>query len=291
MDCKVTEAGDVLTITPPYDRLDIIIPEDIADEVGRIYGYDRVPSVLPPKLTETIPVDKVFYYAEKVKNILIEQGYSEVMLYSLVPKGAFQIAYPLASDKAALREAITPKLTESVTLNTRNKDLLELNTIKLFEIGKVFPKTGEQTSLAMTGKTDILEKALGVKIPSSEVNFDDLIKDLPDPKDISDLNFKPLPRDLRYKPFSLYPFASRDIAVFVPRATAEKTVKDLIVSKAGKYLLKIRLFDTFPKGEEVSYAYRLVFQSYEKTLEESEINGAMTAVTEALNAQSEWKVR
>ncbi len=322
MNCVVTESSGVLTITPPTDRLDMIIPEDIVDEVGRIYGYDKVTSVLPPKLSEEVLIDKTFYYAEKVKNILSERGFSEVLLYSLVPKGVFEIAYPLASDKAALRESIAPKLSDSLLMNTRNADFLELDEIKIFEIGKVFKKGGECTSLCFGVSVfrkkkssaegialealRAIEADLGVTMaikpqltPAGaivEIDFDELIASLSQPKDIKDLNFKILSPHIRYKAFSVYPFASRDVAVFVPSNVSEKTVSDLIKSVAGEYCIKMRLFDVFKKKDEsgvekISYAFRLIFQSYEKTLEESEINAAMDAVTATLNQQEGWKVR
>lgn len=328
MNCKVAEQGGRVTVTPPHDRLDLIIPEDIADEVGRMYGYDKLVSVLPPKLTTEFPTNKAFFYGEKVKNLLIEKGFSETLLYTLVPKGFYEIAYPLASDKAALRESSRPKLIDALILNTRNADILELDKVCIFEIGKIFPKTGEHTSLSL-GATIVvkkkgitaeslvrdavitLEKTLGVSITEKiqttnnnqnittatiEIDFDALIHTLPEQDSISELNFKALPPETTYKAFSPYPFSSRDVAVFVPTQIPESHIAQLITTHAGKYLVRMRLFDVFNKKDEAgvektSYAYRLVFQSFEKTLEESEINTAMTNITNTLNAQEGWKVR
>src|SRR5712692_4838739 len=47
LEFSVKPTADGLLATPPAFRLDCSIPEDVAEEVGRIYGYDRVPSTLP----------------------------------------------------------------------------------------------------------------------------------------------------------------------------------------------------------------------------------------------------
>ncbi len=318
MHCHVTEDAGQLVITPPLNRLDLKIPEDIADEIGRIYGYEKLPSVLPPNIKDNITIDKTFYYAEKVKSLLVEKGFSETLLYTLVPKGTFEIAYPLASDKAALRERIVPKLQEALIMNSRNADLLELEAVKIFEIGKVFPSSGEKLALSIgvsvirkkkgfTAESVLkeaiahIEKELQITIAQKvevgefgaciEIDFGELVSGLPEAHPITELHFAILPKDKKYELFSPYPFASRDVAVFVPKGHEEAEVSKVIEKHAGKYLLKMKLFDVFHKEESTSYAFRLIFQSPKKTLEEGEINGAMEDITNALNGKKGWSVR
>ena len=66
----------------------------------------------------------------RASTILVGLGFSETLLYTLVPKGSFEVSYPLASDKSALREAIAPKLKESLAMNARNAELLGLETVR-----------------------------------------------------------------------------------------------------------------------------------------------------------------
>jgi len=58
-------------------------------------------------------------------------------------------------------------------------------------------------------------------------------------------------------------------------------------------VVRFSRFDKFQKpGEDrVSYAYRLVFQSFDRTLTDDEVNGIMEKVTAALNANEGWEVR
>ena len=309
LGCEVlaveSESG-ILHIIPPYERLDLIIPEDIADEVGRIRGYENLFGVLPPSIAIT-PVDKTFYYAEKTKNTLIELGFSEVMLYSLVAKGSHEILKPLADDKKFLRESIVEQMAGALTRNAVNADLLGLDDIKLFEIGKVFTKDAEKTVLTLGVKktkkkkgetadtilTEVLTK-LGINAQPKEgiieIDFDAHIASLPEPTAISDLNFTALPADLRYKAFSVYPYMTRDIAVFVPDTVQSDEVLATLTTNAGDLLVRHALFDTFQKDGKISYAFRLVFQSHERTLTDDEINLVMNTITAKI-AEKSWEVR
>ncbi|MFA6297052.1 MAG: phenylalanine--tRNA ligase subunit beta [Candidatus Paceibacterota bacterium] len=306
LGCEISSDDSNLVVTPPLARLDLKIPEDFADEVGRIRGYENLPSVLPPDIGPT-PVDKTFYYSEKIKNNLISLGFSEVLLYSLVDKGSFEILKPLAEDKGKLRENIAPKMIESLQKNAVNADLLGLDDIKLFEIGKVFPADGEKTVLCLgvrktkkkKGETadTVLKEMLTklgieaeIKEGIAEIDFDTFISQFPEPKNISDLNFKILSTDLKYKPFSIYPFMVRDIAVFVPESVKPEEVLDIITTNATDLLVRHTLFDTFQKDGKISYAFRLIFQSYECTLTDDEINTVMNAVSSKMT-EKDWEVR
>lgn len=323
-DCVAEESGDTLTVTPPLDRLDLKIPEDFVDEVARVRGYETLVNVLPPALPANtaaqIRDDKTFFWSEKVKNTLVNLGFSEALLYSLVSTGFYEITYPLANDKSCLRESIVQKMKEVLAINVLNADLLGLDIIKMFEIGKVFLKEGEKTVLCIGVKNikkskkkepEILketlaeiEKIIGTKIDAKidpkiadniiEIDFDLLTKTLATGS-ILDLNFQALPRDQKYHPFSPYPFIVRDIAVFVPDTVIGDGVWKAIkqgMQEAGATDLLVRdsLFDVFKKDGKVSYAYRLVFQSYEKTLTDEEVNKIMEKIYAEVKERG-WEVR
>lgn len=316
--CRVETGGGDITITPPLERLDLIIPEDVADEVARIYGYDKLEGKLPAPLPEMLLPEKTFYYSEKIKNSLVERGYSEVILYSLVSKGAYEISYPLAEDKSALRENLSANLKNSLLSNGRNSDLLFLETVKLFEIGKIFPKAGEKTAFAI-GVSQVKKKK-GVKsedilkadiellrkdfnIPADykiqtgefgavcEFDLDEIIDKLPVQGNLVDLKFAPLPKDRKYRKFSLYPFAVRDIAFFVNGAVSEKDAENIIVENAGPLCIQVRLFDVFEKEGRKSFAFRLIFQSEERTLVDEEIVAAMADVEKVLKEKFGAEIR
>ena len=88
----------------------------------------------------------------------------------------------------------------------------------------------------------------------------------------------------------------RDIAVFTPEGTKAEDVFLVIQKEVGELMIKNRLFDVFTKTLEegikkTSYAYRLIFQSYDRTLTDEEVNSIMKKITEKMNNNSGWQVR
>lgn len=94
-----------------------------------------------------------------------------------------------------------------------------------------------------------------------------------------------------FKMWSLYPFISRDIALWVPEDVAKNKVEKVIKGNAGDLVIRgPELFDEFKKDGKVSYAFRIIFQSYERTLTDSEVNEQMGRVKEAVEKEG-WTVR
>ena len=87
LDFAHAQEGDTYTIHPPFERLDLNIPEDLVEEVGRIIGYDKIPAVELPALPGKPLVNKHFYAAEKTREELIARGYSEVFTSVFADRG------------------------------------------------------------------------------------------------------------------------------------------------------------------------------------------------------------
>jgi len=357
-------------LTIPFNRLDLTIADDIVEEVGRIYGYEHVVGVLPPKPEGNIRVLPIYYLSEKIKNILTAHGFSEVSLYSLVAKGEIETAKPLARDKAFARATLIDGMLTCVEKNVLNADLLGLESVKIFEIGHVFSIAGESIRLSLgaaqvkkikgvNGKKlvgeaiEILCKELGLSseqfgkclcpaisshegntkqskpandqmlekgpITVCEIDLNELSKvyEIPASASYDDLGFGTASTNI-YQKISSYPFIVRDVAVFVPEsvtagevwATIEGGMVIVKVSASGEpassdsntdtnatnsedvrvLLARHALFDTFKKEGKVSYAYRMVFQSMERTLTDNETNKIMTSIYASLKGKG-WEVR
>ena len=96
----------------------------------------------------------------------------------------------------------------------------------------------------------------------------------------------------KFKMWSLFPFIARDIAVWVPDTVESNQVHKVIKDNAGGIVVRgPELFDEFKKGDKVSYAFRLVFQSYDRTLTDAEINEIMTKITNKIKENKAWQVR
>ena len=143
-------AGDSFTVTSPFERPDLAIAEDLIEEIGRIYGYEHVPSIK----IEPIPlreVNKRFYYAEAVRDALVAQGFSEIFTSSFRDVDVVKLKNALASDKGYLRseQGIVANMTEALAKNAPMADLFGSDQIRIFEIGKVFDAEGEHDVLVI----------------------------------------------------------------------------------------------------------------------------------------------
>ena len=106
--------------------------------------------------------------------------------------------------------------------------------------------------------------------------------------------------------WSLFPFISRDIAVWVPARHTDAShaggkekrdqekLKKLLLKNSTKILMKEPyLFDSFtnPKDGRTSYAFRLIFQSSDRTLTDAEINKIMEKINKKIKESKDWEVR
>lgn len=305
---RVTLRDGGWEVVAPFERTDITIPEDVIAEIGRVHGYDHVAAVVP----EHVPLQEInvrHYYSERIRTLLTEAGYSEVITSSFRNKDVIRLANALASDKGCLRSALRKNIVEALDRNAPFKDLLGIPHTALFEIGTVFnvlpggeKGIEEHVSLAIgvrmkqqgyTPKDDaalgaiatMLETALGVPLHAHieggvlECDLSSLIARLPVPE-----VYEPFPgaSHVTYKPFSTYPFVSRDIALWAGEEVAASDVETMIRACAGDLLVRVTLFDTFAKDGRVSYGFRLIFQSYERTLTDAEVGDIMHTITGAL---------
>ena len=314
----------------PFERIDVRIKEDLAEEIGRIYGYDLIKGSLP-EISKDKVVNKNFYYEQLVRKNLSDLGFSEVYTYSFTDSGEVAVANPLASDKGFLRTNLSDAMKKSLELNLRNIDLLGLKQIKIFELGRIFKKDqegNEHTSLCIGVASpkggnksvddikkigeSVLEKlgsskGVSFEINDSadvlEINFDKLVENLPGIDSfIGGEVYPSITSDdsVKYKQISAYPFMVRDIAVFVPGDQSkekETLVLEVIKKDATELAVRIGLFDVFTKtfkdpGEvKTSYAFRLIFQSDSRTLTDEEVNAIMQKISSAMQTNAGWQVR
>ena len=322
LDFTVSEDDEKITVSPPPDRLDINIKEDLIREVGRVIGYSKIKGCLPDRPTDKVPmIDKSFALTSKIKEILIKTGFSEIYSYTFAPTGDVAIAKPLSADKAFLRTDLTSNLKEKLEQNLKNT-LFDHELIKLFEIGSVFPADSEDLRLAV-GFSQVAIKgfkpdelyhqvmadlATGLAIEPAELektkqnsvvgnNFRVIEFSLSQLNNIRQSWPKAnlsawSKKEIKYQPFSIFPSIKRDIALFVPPSVTADDIISVIKQNAGPLLVSGPiLFDRFDKGDKISYAFRIVFQSFDRTLSDDEANQEMIKITVALEKNPTWEVR
>jgi len=272
-------SGDQVSLAVPPWRNDIVHVYDIADEIGRYLGYDSVVPVLP-QLSGHVSHDKEFQAIVAKKQELIAQGYHEVMTYSLTKKGDYQVAKG-PKGKDFLRTSLLDGMRVAYAVNKQNEELLPNATAKIFEIGKVFPKTGEELHIAWIDAKGEHEEVLSTEHSSS---FQEEVAG-------GRRSFEEGGIAQRFHMWSEYPFITRDVAVWLPKGTMPEELITLILAEASSLLAKKpRLFDTFSKDERTSVAVRLVFQSFDRTLTNEEVDAIMTTIY-AKVVEKGWEVR
>ena len=282
-------------ITIPPMRLDLAIEEDMAEEIGRILGYDKVKEKIPHMSDMWKPKQNEIY--SKIlfaRNKLLNDGYSEVMNTSFSNKGEVSVLAS-ASDKNFLRVNLTDGLKENLKLNQLNAPLLGLSEIKIFEIGTVWCPD-EEMHVAFGDKKGIKEMTLdqfvSEKSSSEEYGYFSAEKFLVLEPSPSQASSKEIFHTQKFKMWSLFPFIARDIAVWVPDIVESNQVHKIIKENAGDMAVRgPELFDEFKKGNQISYAFRLVFQSFERTLTDVEINEVMTQISNKIKDNNSWQVR
>jgi phenylalanyl-tRNA synthetase beta chain len=274
--------GEGYSVIAPVERRDITIAEDLVEEVGRILGYDTIPSIPLPAFTGTVDQDR-FNGAERMKDQLVEQGYTEISTQTFASTGDIELLNPLDKTMPALRTSLEKNIAEALVKAKYAAPVIfgPNTTPKLFEVGTVFPQTGEYVELRMSEPVSAWGDHAGVVDNLSIAKLEEY-----------GTGYSPAHVSYgTYKPFSIYPFMTRDIALWTPEGTDSTALCTLISKEAGPLLARIDQFDTFTKEGRTSYAYRLVFESMERTLSDEEVNPIMERITTLLNATEGYEVR
>lgn len=304
--------------TIPTRRLDVSIPEDLIEEVGRVYGFAKIPSQLPKATLIPAKKSEDLIYSNKVKDILANLGFSEVYNYSLVNKdelGLVELLNPVSQEQDHLRSSLIPLLVKNVKENKRY-----FERVRLFEIGKVFnlgqKQIKEEKRLAgilypddfyrLKGVIDTLLNRLGI----SDIWYNDGSDGKAEIKVGNDLlgwldqsafeiNFEKLvelaTEERIYLPPSKYPAMVRDISLLVDPGTKVVEVLNLINTAGGPLIRDVDLFDIY-QGEGVSeskknLAFHIIFQSDKQTLTDKEVNKLQDKIIKTLEDQGGWEVR
>ncbi|HEV7454235.1 MAG TPA: phenylalanine--tRNA ligase beta subunit-related protein, partial [Candidatus Saccharimonadales bacterium] len=130
VEFKVDVNGDDLVVTAPFWRTDIEIPEDIVEEVGRLYGYDHLPVELPRRDLTPAVKNPLIEQQAAIRDALADAGANEVLTYSFVHgnlldktgqdrKLAFQLSNALSPDLQYYRMSLMPSLLDRIHPNVK----------------------------------------------------------------------------------------------------------------------------------------------------------------------------
>jgi phenylalanyl-tRNA synthetase beta chain len=158
----VSQQPGECTFRMPTWRVDLKREVDLIEEVGRLYGIDKIPSTPPRGALGTNTFDSVYDQIGEARRILTGLGLNEAQGQTLISSAEFGIrsaepvmlANPLSSDMDVLRPSLLPGLVHSLRHNVSRKNY----DVALFEIGRVFTNVNGQTkenrnvAIAITGQ-------------------------------------------------------------------------------------------------------------------------------------------
>jgi len=266
--------GDKIEI--PSWRYDIKIKEDLAEEIYRIDGYDKIKSEMPDL---ALQVPEFNPWPRKAKEILIACGYSEVYNYAFASRGELK----LKNKDAYLRSDLITGLKEIYKNNLNN-----FKVVKIFELAKVYNQQGEANHLAIAGQ-DVKEtvyfllKALNAEKFKLEIQGD-----------FCEFNFSSLEKlanqDKNYRPISKYPGIKRDISFWIKKNQEANEIIELIKS-TDNLIDKVELLDEYAPDGKRSLAFRIVYQHPARTLTDQEVNIIHRSLEEKLKEKYDAAIR
>lgn len=350
LEVEVRDGKDGKELVIPSFRQDLVGRADMAEEVARFFGYDKIPTTLPKGETTTGKLSFKLRIEQKARDIAEYCGFSQGMTYSFESPKVFNkllldaddkartaitIANPLGEDFSIMRTlSLNGMLTSlSTNYNRRNKN------VRLYELGNIYlakslplteqPEERMQFTLGMYGDGDfyslkgVVEEffdCIGMKKrivydPKAGKNFlhpgrqakivyegEELgyigevhpavcdnyaigtrayvaVIDIMNVLDFATF-------DRKYEGIAKYPAVTRDISLEVPKNVLAGDIEGVIAQRGGKILESYQLFDLY-EGDQIkdgykSMAYSVTFRAKDRTLEESDVAGAMKKILNGL---------
>ena len=147
---KSTEKNsDTLVVTPPSFRVDISRPEDLMEEVARLYGYNNIPTTFPQMPATGRLSTKEIHLRNRARLLMNGFGFREAINYSFAHlqssdhlrlkaddprRQLVNILNPLTEDQAAMRTSLVPGLLQTMHYNVAQ----QIRNLRIFEVGKIF---------------------------------------------------------------------------------------------------------------------------------------------------------
>lgn len=249
------EDRETFSVLVPTFRQDIFSKEDLIEEIVRIYGLEKIPSILPKETLILPKRNENVFWEEKAKDILKESGFCEVQNYSFLSEedkkifkfsNLIEIENPISKEFKFLRPSLLPLLLKNVKKNEKF-----FREIKIFELGKIFlagkkNEKIEKRNLAaiLTGKEKFFELKGVISILAESFGIADLWFDF----------FKPTPEGTK--------------EVWELEKSAEIKIGEKEIGFLGK--IKEKVLKSLKIESEV-FAFEIYFDEFQNlAIEESE---------------------
>ena len=172
------EGSSTMAIEVPYWRSDINIVEDIAEEIGRINGFDNIESSLPVRDFTAVCPNDFDKFRTNLRNILVRAGANEVLNYSFIhgdiirkvdqkTENSYRLVNSISPDLQYLRQSLTPSLLGLIHPNIKQGN----DNFALFEINKYHRKSDGLNDEKVPVESDSLALAIVNRVNQSSAAY------------------------------------------------------------------------------------------------------------------------
>ena len=313
LGCAVTREDDDLAAVPPSWRHDLGLPEDLAEEVLRLRGYDRIGSALPSVDADPEPMAPDLRIAAAASRRLAHLGFFQTVTYGFIgpdedaafavegnPAECRTLGNPLGQEYSVMRSSLLPSLRATALHNRRQGQ----KEVRLFEIAPAYRRGLEgESSLAVVwggvlGGEDWLTPARAVR----PADLRGVAAALGAPAEIRDLgegllafevplSALPAPAERiipAFQGFSRFPAVERDLSLVVDHGRPFGDLAAAMEKVLPAELRHLGVVDLY-RGKGMApgkqaLLVRFRFQHAHRTLTSDEVDGWMQAALQAAEA-------
>ncbi|MFH1694543.1 MAG: phenylalanine--tRNA ligase subunit beta, partial [Patescibacteria group bacterium] len=312
---KSKSKRDEFMVEVPPLRRDVEIFEDLVEEIVRLYGINDLEAQPPHISIAPAKEQDITLFKDQLRRILTNIGYTEVYNYIFAEKGdelSYEFEKPLAEDKKYLRKSIADNLGKNLKENSKS-----FKDIRIFEIGSVFDKNigerfalgigmkskPESSFLELKGTVEQLLNGLGLIGYSLVPDKNELIIKVGDKKigriwhigkdgALAELEAEELMEleqgEREYQPISKYPAVMRDISLSLRKEVSVGEILQEIELANVKDVVDVDLIDYY---DTKHLTFRIVFQSDERTLKDSEVTEEFNKIVSHLKKKIPFEIR
>ena len=162
----------------PYFRMDLEFVADVAEEIARFYGYDKLDTTLIKAATTLGVRTKEQKIEKKIEDVLVNNGLSEIYTYGFVGEkdlekskirkelieNAITITNPLSDEYKLMRPTTIPSMMQILALNNNRKN----QNVKLFDISRNYRNVNGEVE---KGEVPLQENILTIGMYGDDVDF------------------------------------------------------------------------------------------------------------------------
>lgn len=152
LGARLVHSADGWLATPPSYRFDIALEVDWIEDIGRIHGYDRLPSTRPRVDLIAPSGSETRLGPDRWRQILVQRGYQEAITYSFVEPTlqqqvepdlrAVRLANPISTEMSVMRTRLWPGLIRTAQHNLNRQQ----SRLRVFEIGLTYARQSNDIS-------------------------------------------------------------------------------------------------------------------------------------------------